>query len=75
MELIEKKSQSRRDFVGIYKCEECGNIEEHRGCYDDRNFHDNVSPHWKCKKCGKSTIDLGLKPKFIQTKYREYEIV
>lgn len=74
MKLIEIKSQSRRDFTGIYKCEECGNEEEHGG-YDDRNFHDNVTPHWKCDKCGKSTIDLKIKPVFIQTKYRDYEVV
>ena len=74
MKLIEITSQNRRDFHGKYKCEGCGNIEEHSG-YDDRNFHDNVTPHWKCKKCGKSTIDLGKKPDFIQTKYHDYEVV
>lgn len=75
MKLIAKISQSRRDFSGIYKCEECGNEEEHGGCYDDRNFHDNVTPHWKCEKCGKSTIDVKGKPDFIQTKYQDFEIV
>ena len=74
MELIEKKSHSRRDFIGIYKCENCGFVEERSG-YDDRNFHDNVTPRWKCEKCGKSAIDLNLKPKFIETRYGPYEIV
>jgi len=74
MKLIEITSQSRRDFHAKYECESCGNIEEHSG-YDDRNFHDNVTPHWHCSKCGKSTIDLGNKPEFIQTKYRDYEVV
>ena len=75
MKLIEIISQSRRDFSGVYKCEGCGDEEEHRGCYDDRNFHDNVTPYWKCKKCGKTTIDIQDKPDFIQTKYRDYEVV
>jgi len=75
MKLIEITLQSRRDFHGKYKCEGCGNIEEHDYCYDDRNFHDNVTPRWKCKKCGKSTLDLGIKPEFVETKYRDYEVV
>lgn len=75
MKLIKKISQSRRDFTGIYKCENCGNIEEHQYCYDDRNFHDNVTPHWKCQKCGKSTLDLGLKSEFVQTRYPDYQVV
>lgn len=74
MKLIEITSQSRRDFYGKYECEGCGNIEKHGG-YDDRNFHDNVTPRWKCEKCGKSTIDLGIKPEFILTKYSAYEVV
>ena len=75
MKLLEIISQSRRDFHGRYKCEDCGNTEEHSGCYDDRNFHDNVTPNWKCQKCGKSTIDLGIKPDFVQTKYHDYEVI
>ena len=71
MKLIAIISQSRRDFKGKYKCEGCGNIEEDESLdsYDDRNFHDNVTPHWKCKKCGKSTIDLGIVPQCVNTKY------
>lgn len=74
MKLIEKMNQMRRDFDGKYECENCGNIEEIRDCYDDRNFHDNVSPDFKCEKCGKSSNDLGIKNK-VSTKYAEYEIV
>lgn len=45
-------SQSRRDFTAIYECEHCG--DEHEGYgYDDSNFHNNVIPAMKCKKCGK----------------------
>jgi DNA-directed RNA polymerase subunit RPC12/RpoP len=44
-------SQSRRDFYAIYVCEHCG--EESTGSgYDDNNFHVNVIPKMKCKKCG-----------------------
>ena len=74
MKLIEKMNQSRRDFTGKYECENCGNIEEHSG-YDDRNFHDNITPHWKCKKCGKTTLDIKGKPDFIPTKYYDFEVV
>ena len=77
MKLIAILSQSRRDFKGKYKCEGCGNIEEDSSMssYDDRNFHDNVIPNMKCEKCGKSTIDLGIKPEFVQTKYKDFEVV
>ena len=46
------KSQYRRDFIAIYKCEHCGYEEESSG-YDDANFHQNVVPDMKCEKCGK----------------------
>ena len=71
MKLIAILSQSRRDFKGKYKCEGCGNIEEDdsMSSYDDRNFHDNVTPNRKCKKCGKSTLDLGFVPQCVNTKY------
>jgi ribosomal protein L37AE/L43A len=75
LKLIKIINQHRRDFNGIYKCEGCGDEEKHSGCYDDRNFHDNVTPEWKCSKCGKSTIDLGIKPKLVQTKYSEFTVV
>ncbi len=44
-------SQSRRDFVAIYICENCGYKEKNYG-YDDTNFHQNVIPNKKCPKCG-----------------------
>jgi len=73
MKLIEIISQHRRDFKGKYKCEGCGNIEQDKSMdsYDDRNFHDNVIPNRKCEKCGKSTIDLGIVPQCVNTKYPE----
>lgn len=75
MKLIEKKNQFRRDFTGVYQCEGCGNEEEKKGCYDDRYFHDVVTPDMKCKKCGKSTKDLGIKPTKVVTKYAEHEVI
>jgi len=74
MKLAKITWRSRRDFTGNYKCEGCGNIESHSG-YDDANFHQNVTPRWKCKKCGKSTLDLGLKAEEVQTKYRADQVV
>lgn len=74
MKLIEKKNQNRRDFNGIYRCENCGEIEEVDG-YDDRNFHDNVMPARECKSCGKSTNDLGVEKEHVPTKYPDYMVV
>lgn len=75
MKLIESKDWNRRDFNGIYECESCKNIEEHKGCYDDDYFHQNVSPSWECEKCGQSTKSLNLKPEEIITKYPKHLIV
>lgn len=75
MKLIEKRNQFRRDFNGLYECEGCGNREEVQGCYDDRYFHDEVTPNMKCSKCGKSTNDLGVKAERVSTKYADYEVV
>jgi hypothetical protein len=70
MKIAEMLYQSRRDFRAIYECEGCGNRVEDRG-YDDRNFHDNVIPLTKCKKCGKSRNDLGIQGEYTETKYPE----
>lgn len=75
MKLIGKLGQYRRDFTGKYECENCGNTEVRRGCYDDRNFHDNITPRWKCRKCGKTTLDIKDRPDYVPTKYSESEIV
>lgn len=74
MRLIEKKWQSRRDFMGMYECENCNNREEIRG-YDDDNFHINVTPKIKCKKCDKSTIDQGITPQNVKTKYERWMVI
>ncbi len=59
--------QNRRDFHAIYECEHCGDTSIGPG-YDDANFHRNVIPSWKCKKCGKSAGD-DYRP--LETKYPE----
>jgi len=68
-------SQHRRDLRLDLICEDCGHEEQNVCGYDDRNFHDNVMPDKKCKGCGKSRNDLGIKGEFIQTKYEAWETV
>ena len=74
MKKKEITNQTRRDFNAIYECENCGHTQKGYG-YDDRNFHDNVIPEMKCKKCGKSRNDLGINGEFTQTKYEDWEVV
>ena len=64
-------SQHRRDFHAIYECEHCDYTVEAYG-YDDDNFHRNVIPAMKCKKCGK-IADENYRP--LTTKYAPYEVV
>ena len=65
MKIKEIISQSRRDFDAFYICEHCGAEEESYG-YDDDNFHTNVIPNMKCKKCGKKANEnfRALQPKY-----------
>ena len=51
MKIKKIKWQMRRDFSAEYECEHCGSVQEGDG-YDDDNFHRNVIPKMKCKKCG-----------------------
>jgi ribosomal protein L37AE/L43A len=74
MKLIQITSQNRRDFTGIYECESCQNIIEKSG-YDDDHFHKNVTPNWKCRTCGKSTIELPVPIATIETKYHSYQTI
>ena len=67
MKIQKITSQSRRDFHAIYECEHCGDTYEASG-YDDANFHQNVIPKFKCKKCGK-TADENYRA--LSTKYPE----
>lgn len=68
MKIKEIKEQMRRDFFAIYECEHCGHTEKGHG-YDDANFHQNVIPAKKCKKCGKTAAD-DYRP--MATKYPEW---
>lgn len=62
--------QHRRDFEAIYECPFCGSTEKIGG-YDDANFHQNVIPAMKCKKCGKSELDGDKEYRPLSTKYAE----
>ena len=74
MRITTIRSQNRRDFNADVICEDCGHEDKIRG-YDDRNYHDNVIPNMKCKKCGKSRNDLGITQEPTQTKYASWEVV
>ena len=60
--------QHRRDFAAIYVCEGCEH-EIKDGGYDDTNFHHNVIPKMKCKKCGKTSAECGVDYRPLTTKY------
>jgi DNA-directed RNA polymerase subunit RPC12/RpoP len=70
MRLKKMIDQNRRDFRAIYVCESCGSEEEIKG-YDDRFYHDTVTPKMVCKKCGKSRNDLGIVGEHVLTAYPE----
>jgi len=65
-------SQHRRDFTALLECESCGSHEELNDGYDDDNYHRNVIPAMKCKKCGQVAP-----PSYraMKTKYEQHEVV
>lgn len=71
MKVIKRYNQHRRDLAIDMECENCQTQETYGSAYDDRNFWDNVVPKFKCKKCDKSTKDLGLDGEYISAKYPE----
>ena len=71
MHIKRKLDQHRRDFTAIYECEHCGFTEESSG-YDDANFHQNVIPSFKCKKCGKKAAEKYVP---LTTKYPEGYVI
>jgi len=71
MRIKEITDQSRRDFNAIYECEHCHAVVAGNG-YDDANFHRNVIPAMKCKKCGK-TADPNYRP--LAPKYSEETVI
>ncbi len=63
--------QHRRDFNAIYECEHCGTTIKSSG-YDDRHFHQNVIPTFKCLTCGMTTDSSYVAR---STKYADNEVV
>ncbi len=75
MKITEITSQNRRDFHADIICEGCGHKDKLTRGYDDRNYHDNVIPNIKCKKCNKSRNDLGIVDEPTQTKYAAWQVI
>lgn len=71
MKITRRYNQHRRDLHIDMECESCKAIDTYTAAYDDRNFWDNVVPEFKCKKCGKSSNDLGAEVENIPTRYPE----
>ena len=71
MKIIKMLSQSRRDFSAEMTCEGCKHVQINNSGYDDANYHQNVIPNIKCKKCGESTVSLGKTIEPQATKYPE----
>ena len=69
MKIIKQYNWNRRDFYFDAQCEKCGQIDNSKYGYDDRNYYDNVIPDLKCSKCGESTNSLSLFVEKIETKY------
>ena len=75
MKFIELIHQNRRDITFSSECECCGAVERSISGYDDDYFWRTAFPKLKCKKCGKSTIDLGEEIVVRTTKYPEEYVV
>lgn len=71
MKVIKRYNQHRRDLDIDLECESCHANRTIEDAYDDTNYWVNVVPNFKCKKCGKSSNDLGVRPESIGTKYPE----
>lgn len=72
MKIKEITGQFRRDFTAILICEHCENEEKLTTGYDDANYHQNVIPDMKCKKCRKKAPE-NYRP--LTTKYAKNEII
>lgn len=71
VKVTKRYNQWRRDLWVDLECEGCGATETVKDAYDDTNYWVNVVPDMKCKSCGKSSNDLGIRPESIGTKYPE----
>lgn len=75
MKVLRKYNQGRRDCYADIKCENCGFEKTLTSAYDDNNYWCNVIPNMKCERCGKSTLDLEIKPESIKTRYSDDKVV
>ena len=67
-----KNSKKETQMSDLKPCPFCGNTYEGSG-YDDTNFHQNVVPDMKCKKCGKSSnSEPQENPRPLTTKYPDH---
>lgn len=71
MKVVRRFNQSRRDLSIDLECENCGGQETRQDAYDDTNYWVNVVPNIHCKQCDKSSVELGIRPESIGTKYPE----
>jgi hypothetical protein len=69
MKVTRRYNQHRRDLWIDTQCEGCGHKATIKSAYDDHDYWTKWQPQQKCKKCGKSSDDLGIKPESIGTKY------
>lgn len=71
MRVIKRYNQYRRDLNIELECENCGATDIKKDAYDDTNYWVNVVPNMRCKSCGKTSKELGIRPESIGTKYPE----
>lgn len=69
MRVVKRYDQHRRDLSIDMECENCGAKDTYTSAYDDTNFWVNVVPNFKCKECGKTSVELGIRPESIETRY------
>ncbi len=72
MRIIKIVSQHRRDLFIDLECEGCGSIFLKESGYDDCKFHREILPNKKCESCGKSSNDLGIDYRPLETKYPDW---
>ena len=72
MKIKKITAQHRRDFSAIMECDHCGHEEILNSGYDDANYHQNVIPKMKCKKCDLTAGD-DYRP--LTTKYPQHQVI
>lgn len=71
MKVTKRYNQHRRDLSIELECENCGAGDIDHQAYDDTNYWVNVVPNMRCKECNKTSVELGIQPESISTKYPE----